>query len=1065
MGSEPAAPAVAVVVVASDPGEWFEESLSCLAAQDYDNFSVEVVDASAGEGVASRVARALPSARVLRVLAATSYAEAADQAVSRLEATAHVLICHDDVALAPDSLRLLVEEAYRRNGGVTCPKLVRWDAPERLLSVGLGADHLGVCHPLVEPGELDQGQHDAAREVFVAPSAALLVRTDLWRALGGFEPSLGSPGEDLDLSWRAHLAGARVVVAPQARARHLEALASGARARATRLSEHEDRREANRLRTLWTCYGLVALLLVVPATVLSALVEATWKLARHRRGREVLLPLSAFGGSLRRPRLLWQARRRAQSVRRASDVSIWKAQSKGSARLRSILRTRLERGHQLAWAAAHVASPQDGAVRSNGATSHPSGHVPAAPSWKVALALGLGLGAVLLIGSRHALFSDLPMVGQLPSTVGGVSGWWRAWWTGPGVAGLGGRPGPLPGAFVLGLVGLLAGGSASVAAHYLVFGPFLVGLAGAYVESGPFASQRGRVAATVVYAALPLPYDAIADGHLGGLVAYAISPWLIGQLGRLSATPPYDQGPAGRTWARFVALGLLCAAAGAITPGVLVLVVMVGCAMAAGSALLGQGQHALRLLSSMAATTAVAWLVLLPWSAGLLRSWSALIGPLGPTGGVSVGALLRFDTGPLGGGPLAWAIVVAGGVCLLIGRSWRFAWGVRLWAVAMALWGLAWAGGQGWLRVPETELLLAPAGAAVALAAALGVASVESDLSGYRFGWRQFVPACGAIAVVLSAVPLLSWTGNGQWHLPASGAEQASTFGPSTSGSYRVLWAGAASGLPLAAQAHVGQVSLATSQDGLPAAYEMWAPSGPGPARLLARDVSWALTGRTTNLAQLLGPFSVRYLVVQDGSTTSALVRALERQPGLVPLNSGPGYSAFSNPDWLPVAFVARAAVPVRPSRLGLLTFNASALVGRPLMMGPAGAAHADLPARAAGPQVVATVPAGELVAQASGLRLQSHPVLGSATAWELPRALPKGSSATVSVGPSGKWGRRVVDLLMLAVWAGGVLVAITALRARWRLRMAVANLGLGSPADQGDEIDWSDDFEGERVV
>ena len=52
-------------------------------------------------------------------------------------------------------MQLLLEEAYRSNAGLTCPKFVMWDAPDRLASVGMGADRLGVVHQLVEPGELD----------------------------------------------------------------------------------------------------------------------------------------------------------------------------------------------------------------------------------------------------------------------------------------------------------------------------------------------------------------------------------------------------------------------------------------------------------------------------------------------------------------------------------------------------------------------------------------------------------------------------------------------------------------------------------------------------------------------------------------------------------------------------------------------------------------------------------------------------------------------------------------------------------------------------------------------
>ena len=108
---------------------------------------------------------------------------------------------------------------FRSNAGIVAPKLVDWDHPQRLLQVGMGADKGGAPVTLVEPGELDQEQHDAVRDVFVAPGGCVLVRADLFEALGGFDEGMSMFGEDLDLSWRAQVAGARVVVAPGARVR------------------------------------------------------------------------------------------------------------------------------------------------------------------------------------------------------------------------------------------------------------------------------------------------------------------------------------------------------------------------------------------------------------------------------------------------------------------------------------------------------------------------------------------------------------------------------------------------------------------------------------------------------------------------------------------------------------------------------------------------------------------------------------------------------------------------------------------------------------------------------
>src|SRR5205807_5595242 len=96
-------------------------------------------------------------------------------------------------------------------------------------------------------GELDQEQHDAVRDVFAVPDVCLLVRADLFATLGGFDPLMTQHGDDVDLCWRAQLAGARVLVAPAARVRHLEALARRRPVEADRRARYEAR---NRLRAV-----------------------------------------------------------------------------------------------------------------------------------------------------------------------------------------------------------------------------------------------------------------------------------------------------------------------------------------------------------------------------------------------------------------------------------------------------------------------------------------------------------------------------------------------------------------------------------------------------------------------------------------------------------------------------------------------------------------------------------------------------------------------------------------------------------------------------------------------
>ena len=177
LATPPPAPAVVAVVVARDPGPWFEEVMACLADQDYPNLSILVIDAHSPEEVKPRVGRARRPGRSSGASTRIpGFGAAANEVLEVVEGAAFYLFCHDDVALAPDAVRLLVEEAFRSNAAVVGPKLVDWDDPRRLLQVGQGMDHAGYGVPLVERGELDQSQHDAVRDVFTVPGPCTLVR-------------------------------------------------------------------------------------------------------------------------------------------------------------------------------------------------------------------------------------------------------------------------------------------------------------------------------------------------------------------------------------------------------------------------------------------------------------------------------------------------------------------------------------------------------------------------------------------------------------------------------------------------------------------------------------------------------------------------------------------------------------------------------------------------------------------------------------------------------------------------------------------------------------------------
>ena len=95
----PITPAVVAVVVTHEPGTWFDEGLRALAAQDYSDLTVLVIDAGSTVDPTERVAAACPTAFVRRIDTNPGFGAAANEALETVEGASYLLVCHDDVAL------------------------------------------------------------------------------------------------------------------------------------------------------------------------------------------------------------------------------------------------------------------------------------------------------------------------------------------------------------------------------------------------------------------------------------------------------------------------------------------------------------------------------------------------------------------------------------------------------------------------------------------------------------------------------------------------------------------------------------------------------------------------------------------------------------------------------------------------------------------------------------------------------------------------------------------------------------------------------------------------------
>ncbi len=1008
MDPQPSAPPVVAVVVANEPGDWFEEALVALGSQDYPNQSVLVMDAGGDADSARRVASVLPDAYLRRVPTRPGFAAAANDVLQTVQGASFLVFCHDDVAMEPDAIRLLVEEALRSNAGIVAPKVVEWDHPDRLLEVGLVVDKTGACASVVDRGELDQEQHDAVKDVFAVSSTCLLVRSDLFSELGGFDSEMGDHGADVDLCWRAQVAGARVVVAPQAVVRHHD----GGGRHPEDPVDKEAAQTRHHLRTMFKSYSFLTLLRVVPQAMVVTLVETIVALFARRWGEARQLVAAWFWNvrQLNRLRPLRKAVRRSRNV---PDSEVRRLQVRGSVRLTNYLQRRL---HAEERARALVTAGHD-LVES----------VWQGPARAAAALLGLVVLA-FLIGSRGLFSGRLPAVGQFapfprPSTL--LTHFVDGWRT----TGLGSSSSAPPMFGILGFLGTVLLGGVGLLQKLLVLGAWPIAAVGAWRASRHLGSALARLVGVIAYATVALPYNSLARGQWGGLLAYAAAPWLLGSLLRLTGLAPFrgdDESPPDLRDILVVGLGL--AVVTAFVPSIALAMLVAALGLVLGSLVAGQPTSTSTSFVGALGAVLVAVVLLVPWSVELLLpgGWSTVTGVSRlPAVQPGLGQLLRFQIGPMGAAPLGWALLVVAAVPLVLGRDWRLDWAIRLWITALTCIGVAWAGGQGWipLQFQSPDVVLAFAAAALAGCVALGAVAFEMDLRSERFGWRQALSLGAGAVIAAIALPVIGGATDGRWNMPSTDlARSVAWMEPEIeAGAFRVLWLGDPAVLPLDSWRFQEGVGYATSRNGAPDGTDLL-PGRPSAATKTIADVlRVAQDGGTARLGRLLAPMAVRYIVVPTQTSPRdsiaptpgippALTRALGSQLDLRLLPADATLAVYENTAWGPGrALVPDALAGGLPAPLGA----GADLAGGTAILGEGGPVKFEGDVPATGTALLAESPSPRWSLEVDGQGVPRARAYGVANAFDVERS---GSGTLRYKTPILRY---ALVLLQLALWIG----------------------------------------------
>jgi len=844
------APPVVASMVVYQPGPWFVESLQALAAQTYPQlqtlFLVVGTHDGDGEGIDTDLTElihsVLPQAVVRHIEGNPGFGLVSNE-VARLVDGEGGFFCllHDDVALEPEAIERLIEETYRSNAGLVGPKLVEWDDPTILQSVGLNVDRIGEVEPLIGDNEKDQEQHDSVRDVFALSSACLLIRSDLFRELGGFNRQIDFFGEELDLCWRAHLSGARVLIVPAAKARHRNGIDS----RATNV-ERTSAQARNRVRTVVTLSGGLQLPFVMLQMLVASVVQVvagifgggfTAALASLRASLAVIIDLPYV---LRR-------RSEVRPLRLVAASEIHDLQVSGSARFSSFVRRRSRRIQQ----ASLAQKDRKDAVKHQRFVTN----------------VFIAIIAFVLLGSRSFVLHGVSRIGEfLPMravsespralVTSFVSGWTQG--------GFGSAGSNSSGYVLMALAGAISFGRTGALQTALIIGTVFVGAFGMWKVPTGYFSLRARAIGMAMYVAVPLPYVALSKGRLSDLLVYAALPWVLRLFVRA------ELGLRGAKQTQLLATAVLFAAVVfAFVPTFLAIVVWVAIAWIIGGFIAQANLRQAIAVGRIVVALVVGALVLnAPWVSQFANAqWmDHFIGnQAASVQRVGFTQLARFDGGLLRFGVIALGLYIPVFVSVVVTRSNTFIWATRSLSLVVLTGMLIVAIDANVVNIaaPSFGQLSAIVACGLALGAGALASFVFDDELTLAYRWWKPVVACAVVASFVGALPAVSMAVGGSWNQSKTAIADLYTQMQDNppEGDYNVVYVGRSEVLPVSSLRVSDEVAFAVADDGELTMRDRWVKPND-----LSSNVESALHAiiwrETVRGGRLLAPLAVRYVVV-----------------------------------------------------------------------------------------------------------------------------------------------------------------------------------------------------------
>jgi GT2 family glycosyltransferase len=218
---------MSVIIPNYNGGPYLPVCLTALSKQTYPHLEIIVVDNGSSDDSVAVARRGFPEIKVIALDRNLGLTGAINRGIEQAQGVI-IAPLNNDTEVVPGWAQALVSALDQYpEAGIAASKMLLFDQRDTLHSAGDGFGRNGLP---INRGvwQKDEGQFDQDIYIFGGCGGAVAYRREMLADIGLFDEDLFMYLEDVDLNWRAQLAGYRAVFVPEAVVyHHLSATGAG----------------------------------------------------------------------------------------------------------------------------------------------------------------------------------------------------------------------------------------------------------------------------------------------------------------------------------------------------------------------------------------------------------------------------------------------------------------------------------------------------------------------------------------------------------------------------------------------------------------------------------------------------------------------------------------------------------------------------------------------------------------------------------------------------------------------------------------------------------------------